>query len=111
MNKNLGKLGNQSNSRKCTLASISSSPQREEVNSKPTYIFDSVFSNEEVAQEVMEEIDRNNKIRLCERLGIPLESVDDISWDRLILIALSNKKEPQQKRKGKFLEKIKGKGV
>lgn len=102
------------NSKKITLASILSAFEENvltigniENERKPTYTFDSVFPNEEVAQEVMKEIDRANKRKVCEELGVVTTNIDDISWNQLIEL---NESKKSQKRP-KFLEKIRGKGV
>lgn len=102
----------ESNPKKDTIANFLSKLQKDTPNinniekkGKFVYTFGSVFPNEEVAQKVMEEIDRNNKKKICEELGVITTNIDDISWDWLIKLMNSKKKE----QRPKLLEKRKGK--
>lgn len=99
----------ESNPKKDTIANFLSKLQKDTPNisniekkGKFVYTFGSIFPNEEVAQE---EIDRNNKRRICEELGVITTNIDDIRWDCLIKLMNSKKKEQRPKR----LEKIRGK--
>lgn len=107
-------------SKKQTLASFLSDKKDDdiptEINSdlidssqKPKYTLSPVFPNEEVQEIVMKEIDRLNKIEAYKRLGISIDSCNDISWERII--ELEQKKAEQQKPKNKFLAKIRRRGV
>ncbi len=102
-------------SKKCTLASAI--PHQEEnlpepVCVKPKYTLSSVFPSKEVQEMVLDEIDKENKRRVCERLGIDYgNSINEISWDYLIELDALNNKQQKQNLIGKLLEKVRGKGV
>ena len=52
-----------------------------EKKGKVVYTYGSVFPNEEVAQKVMEYLDRENKRKVCEALGVVITNIEDISWN------------------------------
>lgn len=72
---------------------------------KPKYVFSSVFPNEEVRDEVYEILKQLEKEKYYEILGIPLDSQEDVSLDRLRELVEEQEKQKKPK-KGKFLSKI-----
>lgn len=59
------------------------SEKKVSVDSKPTYVLDSVFPNKEVQDIALSEIDRLNKMRFCEELGIVYENINDVSFETI----------------------------
>ncbi|MCI8460142.1 MAG: hypothetical protein HFE81_01970 [Bacilli bacterium] len=46
-------------------------------------MLDSVFPNKEVQDIALSEIDRLNKMRFCEELGIVYENINDVSFETI----------------------------
>lgn len=111
----IGKIGGEK-SKKQTLASLFSDKKDSEIPSelnsnlvitpqKSKYTLSSVFPNEKIQDEVFEVLDQMEKEKYYERLGIPLDSQEDVSWERLIELDEEMRREQKPKR-GKFLSKI-----
>lgn len=111
MNKNDYVIGviKKADTKKQTLASFLSSKEEliseEKEIKRFTYTFDSVFPNKEIRDEVLEVLDQMEKEKYYKRLGIPLDSQEDVSWERLIELDEEMRREQKPKR-GKFLSKI-----
>ena len=107
----IGFIG-ESNLKKGTIADFLSKLQEDTPNisnrekkGKVVYTYGSVFPNEEVAQKVMEYLDRENKRKVCEALGVVITNIEDISWNQVIELIEGKKNE----QRPKLLEKIRGK--
>ena len=107
----IGFIG-ESNLKKGTIADFLSKLQEDTQNisnrekkGKVVYTYGSVFPNEEVAQKVMEYLDRENKRKVCEALGVVITNIEDISWNQVIELIEGKKNE----QRPKLLEKIRGK--
>lgn len=87
--------------KKRTLASlIEEFESLEKEDIKPTYDLSSVFPTKEIQNIALDEVDRINKIQLCEKLSISYTYINDVSWEEIIReIEKESYKNKNRKRK------------